>query len=239
MDVTFHNHSPDLQLHSAILLYQDTSTHSIAYASTHEIGYQGDDKVPYIKAGSPVTRESVADAYTSLIGGKGLQMIDDDRILAVGIHGMAFFTPGKPRHVLFDCPEPMGKQSGTAPHPSLVFVVGQGKLAAYAIKGSVKPNGRTPLYHAPYMNIYDTGSMCMGNIVTPHIRPTTEAVNAWEHVFFGTYFTHANNARTVHYPGGVYALWQDLLDSGQETFPDEVLLPIMRGEQQRVLADLF
>lgn len=238
MKVSFHSDVPTLVLHKAILMYMDTSSKGISYASVHDVAHE-DGEPPYLKAGKPITHDAVKEAYLQLLGNQGMHFIEDERILGYGANRMVFFLAGKPRNVLFDCPEPMGRLEGMAPHPSLVFEVHKYGMSVYAVIGHQKPNKMTPLYHAPYMNIYDNGDMCMGNVTPPDIVPNSHSIDAWESAFFDSYFTHANNVRAVAYPGGIYALWQDLLKDEKTTFPEEVLLPIHKHNRPMVLADIF
>src|ERR1700743_734708 len=48
--------------------------------------------------------------------------------------------------------------------PALVWKATKDSLNIYAVKGKGKPNEKTPLYHAPFFNLYENGNVCMGTV---------------------------------------------------------------------------
>lgn len=211
-----------MHLHSAILLYGNGD--HVYYATRHAV-QQSPDGAPVILPGSPISEENLYDAYSELIGETSLQMLDKNT-LAFNVNTLVFWSPPKVRHVRFICPEPMGSASGYAPHPGLIFVWKKHELSVFAVKGRKKPSLSTQIFHAPYMNLFEDGDMCLGNVVLPKPEPCN--VPACEAAFFQSYFTHANTSKQVNYPGGIYSLWIDLLKpegDGSSVFPEEVLVP--------------
>lgn len=113
--------------------------------------------------------------------------------------------------------------NGMANVPALLWVAGKEKLYIYALKGDRKPTENTPLYHAPFFNVYADGNVCMGT-VDVNIKKSTsleEFTAAWEAYFFNSYFSHLmQNHNPVQ--GNCVNLWKKLRETG-EAFPKEVL----------------
>ncbi|MBU2722923.1 PRTRC system protein B [Acidithiobacillus ferridurans] len=224
----------DIGLQKAILLYGNNS--EIHYASVHPVEIM--DSTPRIRAGQPVSKEGLALLYEELMGGASLKFIDDRRVLAYDGRTLLFWLQPKKRKVFFDCDEPMGKVGGVTPHTGLVFSVNDHSTpAVFSVKGRARPTPESVLYHAPYMNVWDDGDICMGSVQAP--KTSTTCIDAWEAAFFRSVFTHPNEHRAVNYPGGMYSLWADLLSGATEVFPEDSLLPHMVLGQEMTLSDLL
>lgn len=117
----------------------------------------------------------------------------------------------------------LGIPNGTAHVPPLLWAADKHKLYVYALKTGKKPTGDTPLYYAPFFNVYENGNVCMGT-VDVHIgkAASLEAfTEAWESYFFNSYFSHLmQNHNPVH--GNCVSLWKQLCNS-DEPFPKEAL----------------
>jgi PRTRC genetic system protein B len=111
----------------------------------------------------------------------------------------------------------------------LVFAVGGGKWFVYAVKGTQRPAPDTPLFRAPYFNVWaDRGEICVGNVRTPGTTDH-DAMEAWERSFFESRFTHPNEGFRVRFKGGGYAFWKHLLERGAGMpFPERALYPADR-----------
>lgn len=119
--------------------------------------------------------------------------------------------------------ENLGIPNGIAYVPSLLWVADKYKLHIYALKTDRKPTENTPLYHAPFFNVYAEGNVCMGT-VDVNIRNSAsleEFTQAWENYFFNSYFSHLmQNHNPVK--GNCVSLWKQQTGTG-EPFPKEVL----------------
>lgn len=235
MKVVIKSEADSLHLASAILLYQDHQKKT-KYASHHAITHDDDGKA-HIEPGTGISSAALESAYAELMGSQNLFYLEE-RVLAFNGSTLIVWLPPKPRMVYFDAPEPMGKREGITPHPGLVFAASPAHdVRIFAVKGQQRPTPDTKLYLAPYMNIYgDDGSMCMGNVKAPD--PSPESIDAWESMFFNSYFTHANYGIRTSYPGGIYSLWNDLLDGMHTTFPDQVLVS-PKGQADFLLSELL
>ncbi|MBN8790360.1 MAG: PRTRC system protein B, partial [Terrimonas sp.] len=113
--------------------------------------------------------------------------------------------------------------NGVACVPALLWIASKQKLYIYALKSDRKPTERTPLYHAPFFNVYADGNVCMGS-VDVSIRKSAsleEFIAAWETYFFNSYFSHLmQNHNPIQ--GNCVSLWKKLRKTG-EPFPKDVL----------------
>lgn len=212
----------EIHLHKAILLYgskgSGRSSPSINYASIHDVTLHNDR--PMVGVGTSLTQGALVSALQDLNGRPSLDLLEN-HILAFNGHTLVFWVTPKKRKVWFACDEPMGKRSAVTPHPGLIFVVNN-QLHVYAVKGSQRPQADTEIFCAPYLNTYEKGDVCMGNVRVPD--PTPAQAPAIADAFFRSVFTHTNNAYLVKYEGGVFSLWTDLLDGKHQQFPESALL---------------
>lgn len=132
-----------------------------------------------------------------------------------------WFTKAKERHMFFT--ESLGIPNGKANVPSMLWIANRNKLSVYALKTGSRPTEKTPLYHAPFFNVYNNASVCMGtvNVQIKQSASLDEFTTAWENYFFNSYFSHLVNS---HNPikGNCVTLWKKLIGKG-EIFPNEIL----------------
>lgn len=135
--------------------------------------------------------------------------------------------PGR-EHLYFS--EGLNIKNGNYPTPGLIFKATQSELSCYAVTDDPVTID-TQLYYAPYTNIYQSGSVCLGSIKTPkNLKTFDDAIITWERLFFGSYFSHlAENNSNIR--GNLFALFQTLYE-GSEPFPNEVLLPTPKKLKQ-------
>lgn len=113
--------------------------------------------------------------------------------------------------------------NGTANVPPMVWQATKNSLRVFALASGRRPTEKTPLYFAPFFNIYEDGRVCMGS-VTINIKNSTsleEFTHAWEDYFFNSYFSHLLGSRSP-IKGNCVSLWKDLIETGN-SFPMEVL----------------
>ncbi len=114
--------------------------------------------------------------------------------------------------------------NGTAKVPSLIWCADKLHLKIFAVDYNQRPTEETSLYHAPFFNIYDNGSVCMGNVDTKIKKSASleEFTATWERFFFNSYFSHL---MYNHNPikGNCVSLWKDLVQNRKD-FPNDVLI---------------
>jgi len=85
-----------------------------------------------------------------------------------------------------------------------------------ALASSERPSPETPMYLAPYWNVSNNGTVCLGSTKVPR-DVSVKSLSRWEEAFFESEFTHANasTSLTTH-PGGFIGLWKSLI--GKRSF---------------------
>lgn len=129
-------------------------------------------------------------------------------------------TPPQAVKLLFT--ENLGIPSALANIPALVWKAGKGSLQVFAVVDAVFQES-TPLYYAPFFNLYNDGRVCMGNvrIRIPNDCGLEHFMELWQDCFLNSYFSHLIGG---HEPvkGNIVQLWQQLAAT-EEPFPNDVL----------------
>lgn len=133
---------------------------------------------------------------------------------------VVWYTKPQARKLYFT--ESLGIASQELPLPALVWAADKKRLFVFALAGKGKPRLNTPLYNAPFFNLYRNGNVCMGSVDVRISQSTSleDFTAAWEGYFFGSYFSHLIDG---HNPvaGNIISLYQSLAGTG--TFPVEQL----------------
>jgi PRTRC genetic system protein B len=121
--------------------------------------------------------------------------------------------------------ESLGIPSGNANIPALFWKASKNHLQLYALKGTVSLTEDTPLFHAPFFNVYENGKVCMGtvNIKISADCQLEEFMEKWQRYFFDSYFSHLITTRSP-IKGNIVQLWQQLIKTGKN-FPEKILTP--------------
>ena len=133
-----------------------------------------------------------------------------------------WYTP--PQEVTLFFVDGLNVPSGKYHVPAMVWKANADHLAVYAVKGKVKPTAKTKLCHAPYLNVYSGGNVCMGT-VRIQINSSTcleDFMQLWHHYFFNSNFSHAINGNNST-KSDTTALWRGLAGTGRD-FPEDELL---------------
>lgn len=115
--------------------------------------------------------------------------------------------------------------NGMAQVPSMLWKGSKNGLIVFALTSDRRPTEKTKLYHTPYFNIYEDGKVCMGTVSVDIKKSASveEFIQAWEHYFFNSYFSHLlGNHNPIK--GNCVTLWKDLVNRNKP-FPKEVLKP--------------
>lgn len=238
------------ELRRALLLYEPSSHNDHAYldhnrapasfASVHAVehGPSGAALAP----GTLLDEQTLADVVKNLTGARGLDFLSD-RVLAYapGL-GLAWWTPASERPLFFRTDNFGGashdpflneRVNGHAyPIPPLVFVVRGRGLHLYALADDRRPTPETPLYRAPFYNLYESGNVCTGSMPAPN-GVTPANINAYERAYFGSNFSHPNAAPLLApraWRGSYGEAWLEARALGR--FPREWLV-----DQKKTLAE--
>lgn len=135
-----------------------------------------------------------------------------------------WYTP--PREVSLFFADSLKIPSGRVKIPAMIWKATAEKLSVYALKGRSRPAEKTQLYHAPYLNIYHNGNVCMGTVAIRINRNACleDFMQAWEQYFLNSYFSHSINGGSSTKTDTIQ-LWRKLRKTGLD-FPQEELLKI-------------
>jgi PRTRC genetic system protein B len=113
--------------------------------------------------------------------------------------------------------------SGMAYVPPMIWYASKNSLSVFALVSDRRPTEKTPLYFAPFFNIYEDGKVCMGSVKVSikNAASVEEFTGAWEDYFFNSYFSHLLGQDSP-ITGNCVSLWKDLVQTGKP-FPKEVL----------------
>lgn len=132
-----------------------------------------------------------------------------------------WYTKAQQRKLFFV--EGLQIPNGKACVPPMLWYANKNNLAVFALATNRRPTEKTPLHYAPFFNIYEDGKVCMGTVSIDIKKSASveEFVQAWEHYFFNSYFSHLLGK---HNPikGDCVNVWKDLIGT-DKPFPKEVL----------------
>ena len=231
--------SEESRLSQAILLYQGRG--GASFATVHPIVNDANNGAT-IGAGIPFDEKALKRLASDLASSLRIKSgILPSNVLSIGDDHIMWWSPPSRRTYFFNTRQDdtsinVGKRSGEALTPSLIFVVCRDRMSVFAVKGNQRPDADTPIFHAPLMNVYEDGTLCMGSMSRPN-STLAESISQWENGFWDSAFSHPNYAKSVNYKGGLHAFSTDLLDGRFRKFPDRVLRP-MKITLQKIVDDL-
>lgn len=208
-------------------LYLNYDTTTQIYVESYDIGKQGQPVNAH-----PLTLKEMGALSEILLSTQELKGgylrpagIIPSKVLYINQQAGGFavwYTP--PQEVSLFFAETLGIPSGKTKIPAMVWRADSDKLSVFAIRGKAKPAAGTPLYHAPYFNIYHNGNVCMGTVQVRISAQTAleDFMGAWEQYFFNSYFSHSINGDSST-RSGLQTLWAKLRESGG-AFPQDELV---------------
>ncbi len=121
----------------------------------------------------------------------------------------------------------LGIPNGTAQVPAMLWLASKSSLSVFALANNRRPTEKTPLHYAPFFNIYEKGNVCMGtvSIDIKNSASVEEFIQAWEHYFFNSYFSHSLCSNLTK--RNIVSLWKDLVNT-DKPFPTEALKRIIK-----------
>lgn len=224
MSVDFHNGIREHQefgLRGALLFYHG-DTGSLVTVNQIEEAEEGGKE---ILAGLPFSQEQVSAFVRGVQGLVPTRTVFPPNLLCWDGRRLAWWLPSARRRIWFDGRQQPGLQDVSRKevlHPPLVFIADPGQLYLYALAQNERPDADTPLFQAPYLNVYDDGSLCAGWVEFPRNAEVGDTAK-WELLFFDSEGTHAAASKLTLYPGGHDALWRAMRTA--DAFPVESLVP--------------
>jgi PRTRC genetic system protein B len=132
-----------------------------------------------------------------------------------------WYTKSRKRQLYFT--ENLEIPNGMAEVPAMLWLANKRSLRIFALLNNRRPTEKTPLFYAPFFNVYENGNVCMGTVNVDIQKSTSleEFTEKWENYFFNSYFSHLMNE---HNPvkGNCVNLWKSLIHT-DKTFPKEIL----------------
>jgi PRTRC genetic system protein B len=131
---------------------------------------------------------------------------------------LAIYLPPERRPLHIDGEE----RSLEIPLPPLVFAGRATIYQVFALSGDEWPQAGTPLYRAPFPNIFGGGRICAGTVSFPPCRPDT--IHRAAALFLESHFNRdLAGGKSQAHPKDVIALWRELI--GVDTYPPDDLVP--------------
>lgn len=215
-----------LTLSRAVLIYENKQHQT--FATVHRC--QVVNGKPVLMAGRAMTHAMSRNLTEKLTKHRLLGEYLPENVLMTDGDTLMWYEKPQMRHLAFKIstqfPErSLGLRGGVVPTPGVIFVAGPRIWSVFAFKGNRRPTPDTPLFVAPFYNVYEDGGICQGNVTIPS-STATNRIAAWNDAFFGSFFVHANYDGVVNYKDDASALWTHLLDGKfGKKFPERVLKP--------------
>ena len=221
MNVSVTDYAPDTyQLASAILLYS-TGPNQGAIAVRHNAREK--DGRASLGPGEFVTAGVVSELM-ALLNTPKLSYIPENTI-AISESAVAWFEPAATRTMFFRAETDSAVAAfdkKLVPQPALLFVARRQKLSVFALPSNERPTLNTPLFLAPYWNVYDDNRVCLGSMRVPKsFKP--EDTSAWTAAFFASEFTHLSGGKRWAHSGTYAEMLTDAVAAG--TFKSKWLKP--------------
>lgn len=141
-----------------------------------------------------------------------------------------WYTPVQQRDIYFT--SGLQLPNGKLSIPALIWKATATELSIFATKELQRPSLSTPLYHAPFYNVYDNGNICMGTVRVDMRRSIDiiDFMNRWERYFFNSKFSHFIGQKKQT-KTEITTLYRRLLNTSI-SFPEKELIPIKKTLQQ-------
>ncbi len=207
------------ELRDALLIYRENRRSFITW---HTVTAQK-QAPPVLGPAQPLTTAFIEDLAESLSGGAVIELLPEN-VLAKTDRMIAWWTPRRVRRMFFENSEGKAQilSGENFPQPPLVWRAAQGELKIRALWENRRPKADTTLAVAPFWNLSDDGSVCLGSMRCPE-SVSVRSIDAWERGFYESAFTHANVGRLTRHKGGHDALWAKLAGT-HRPFPTDALI---------------
>lgn len=210
---------------SALVFYQNKGTDKETYVEHFDMDKDGNP----INAHPLTVREANIlskclqtdeDKNTAFLKPKGILPTNILHINPSDNGTVLWHTKAKKQQLYFV--DDLGIPNGTAQVPAMLWLASKSSLSVFALANNRRPTEKTPLHYAPFFNIYEKGNVCMGtvSIDIKNSASVEEFIQAWEHYFFNSYFSHSLCSNLTK--RNIVSLWKDLVNT-DKPFPTEAL----------------
>ena len=214
------------ELREALLVYSSDRvagrTDGFAFVTKHPVKIDAKG-VPSLLPGSPIAESDIFALIEQLRGAVPSEFLPENVLMRTQ-ETIVWWTPStiRPMFYVEDKGVELTQLSGNRfPQPALVFRARPGSLDIRALAANERPTPETPMFLAPYWNVSNNGSVCLGTTKVPR-EASVKSLPRWEGAFFESEFTHANASSSLtKHPGGFIGLWKSVI--GKKKFPVEHL----------------
>ncbi|WP_282109251.1 hypothetical protein [Shewanella algicola] len=151
-----------------------------------------------------------------------LESYTDENILVKNNKTLVWHTPRQSRKLYLSI------DSVTVTVPPLLYIYktpnrsGAPSLQVFALAANKRPKLTAKLYHAPLMNIYSDGRLCLGNIKLP-TKVTSQTIEQVEKEFFYSRFTHPNHSHLTRKQVNIEAFYKMKEKTGKKILTSELM----------------
>ena len=150
----------------AVVFYQNRRA---ALATLHPVATK-ENEPPLLLEGTLLTREALRDLLVQVQGLPQKRVLLPENVLCCDSGRLVWWRPSGRGPIFFNTKEKAFNEAmrgKSVLHPALVFMAEAGRLHVWALADSIRPTSETPLFRAPYYNLYEGGNMCSGNVKMP------------------------------------------------------------------------
>jgi PRTRC genetic system protein B len=214
------------ELREALLIYSRDRvmgrTDAASFVTKHAVKIDAKG-LPTLLPGSPLGELDIYALIENLRGSVPSEFLPENVLMRTQ-ETIVWWTPAtvRPMHYAATKGPELAQLSGKRfPQPALVFRAQRGSLDVRALAVNVRPTPETPVHLAPYWNVSNNGSVCLGSTKVPR-DTAVKSLPRWEEAFFESEFTHSNSQTSLtKHPAGFIGLWQSLI--GKKKFTVEHL----------------
>lgn len=189
--------------------------------------------VPTLGAATPFLTENLAQLVDILKqqSNRRTRQLLPENVILTGHDEIAWWVPGYTKPMWFQIDN--RTICIKVPWPPLLFHAKSGSLSVAALADAQRPGAKTKLYHAPIMNVYAHGGVCLGSAPRPESSDVV-SMPGWEDAVFKTLFTHTNHKRTLRVGKTDVSntkhlqIWRELAKQKAGEFPRELLVPMKK-----------
>ena len=187
-----------------IVVYQKNETPAKFYLESHEIKTNQGEK--FILEGRPLKQETIGDIVEALAKERKYTLRCIDELLPENIIYLDQ-RPGKRVIIWWSCMQAhelffdkqLNIKNGKAWCPTMLFVSSGHDLSCFMLTEDKRPTLETKLFNAPFHNIYESGSVCLGDAEVGKTKE--EDISAYmkemEDAFWDSEFTSLHNPNDV------------------------------------------
>jgi PRTRC genetic system protein B len=207
--------------------FQNSEKETQVYVESYDIGYNGKPinahplsvKEMNSLSGLLQTTQELKGGY---LKSKGL-LPPNTLFVQQQSNGYAiWYTPVQEVNLFFI--DGLNIPSGQYKIPAMLWKANAEKLTVFSLKGKTRPTENTVLCHAPYLNIYNNGLVCMGtvNIDIGKSACLEDFIELWQRYFFNSFFSHSISGNSTT-KSNTTELWRKLAGTGKD-FPQKELI---------------